>query len=133
MLVDPLRYAHKKAHRALILRRSMPELREMIDKSRELYPQAFPGAKFREVEKLWNFPSGAKIEFGFLDRDADVYRYQGQAYSWIGFDEITHLPTEFSWNYLASRLRTTDPTIKTYLRCTANPGGVGSHWVKKDM
>ena len=131
MIVDPLRYAHRKAHRALILRRSMPELREMIDKSRELYPQAFPGAKFREVEKLWNFPSGAKIEFGFLERDADVYRYQGQAYSWIGFDEITHLPTEFSWNYLASRLRTTDPEIKTYLRCTANPGGVGSSWVKK--
>jgi len=131
MIVDPLRYAHKKAHRALILRRSMPELREMIDKSRELYPQAFPGAKFREVEKLWNFPSGAKVEFGFLERDADVYRYQGQAYSWIGFDEITHLPTEFSWNYLASRLRTTDPEIQTYLRCTANPGGVGSHWVKK--
>ena len=131
MLVDPLRYAHKKAHRALILRRSMPELREMIDKSRELYPQAFPGAKFREVEKLWNFPSGAKIEFGFLERDADVYRYQGQAYSWIGFDEITHLPTEFSWNYLASRLRTTDPSIKTYLRCTANPGGAGASWVKK--
>ena len=131
MLVDPLRYAHKKAHRALILRRSMPELREMIDKSRELYPQAFPGAKFKEVEKLWNFPSGAKVEFGFLERDADVYRYQGQAYSWIGFDEITHLPTEFSWNYLASRLRTTDPEIQTYLRCTANPGGVGSHWVKQ--
>ncbi len=131
MLVDPLRYAHKKAHRALILRRSMPELRELIDKSRELYPQAFPGCKFREVEKLWNFPSGAKIEFGFLERDADVYRYQGQAYSWIGFDEITHLPTEFGWNYLASRLRTTDPEIKTYLRCTANPGGVGAHWVKK--
>jgi len=103
----------------------------MIDKSRELYPLAFKGAKFREVEKLWNFPSGAKVEFGFLERDADVYRYQGQAYSWIGFDEITHLPTEFSWNYLASRLRTTDPEIQTYLRCTANPGGVGSQWVKR--
>ena len=25
MLVDPLRYAHRAAHRALILRRSMPE------------------------------------------------------------------------------------------------------------
>jgi hypothetical protein len=32
---------------------------------------------------------------------------------------------------LASRLRTTDPEIKTYLRCTANPGGVGAHWVKR--
>jgi len=121
MLVDPLRFAHRAAHRALILRRSMPELREIIDKSRELYPKAFPGSKYKEVEKLWNFPSGAKVEFGFLERDADVYRYQGQAYSWIGFDEITHLPTEFSWNYLAS----------PYMRCTANPGGVGSHWVKK--
>lgn len=131
MLVDPLRYAHRPAHRALIIRRSMPELRELIDKSRELYPKAFPGCKYREVEKLWNFPSGAKIEFGFLERDADVYRYQGQAYSWIGFDEITHLPTEFSWNYLASRLRTTDPEIIPYMRCTANPGGVGAHWVKK--
>ena len=130
MLVDPLRYAHRAAHRALIIRRSMPELRELIDKSRELYPKAFPGCKYREVEKLWNFPSGAKIEFGFLERDADVYRYQGQAYSWIGFDEITHLPTEFSWNYLASRLRTTDSEITPYMRCTANPGGVGAHWVK---
>ena len=131
MLVDPLRFAHRSAHRALILRRSMPELRELIDKSRELYPKAFPGCKYREVEKLWNFPSGAKIEFGFLERDADVYRYQGQAYSWIGFDEITHLPTEFSWNYLASRLRTTDPEITPYMRCTANPGGSGALWVKK--
>jgi hypothetical protein len=131
MLVDPLRFAHRAAHRALILRRSMPELRELIDKSRELYPKAFPGCKYREVEKLWNFPSGAKVEFGFLERDADVYRYQGQAYSWIGFDEITHLPTEFSWNYLASRLRTTDPEITPYMRCTANPGGSGAHWVKK--
>ena len=131
MLIDPLRSCHFKEHRALILRKSMPELRELIDKSRELYPKAFPGCKFREVEKLWNFPSGAKIEFGFLERDADVYRYQGQAYSWIGFDEITHLPTEFGWNYLASRLRTTNPKIQTYLRCTANPGGVGAQWVKK--
>ena len=131
MLVDPLRYAHRSAHRALIIRRSMPELRELIDKSRELYPKAFPGCKYREVEKLWNFPSGAKVEFGFLERDADVYRYQGQAYSWIGFDEITHLPTEFAWNYLASRLRTTDSEITPYMRCTANPGGVGAHWVKK--
>jgi hypothetical protein len=131
MLVDPLRHAHRAAHRGLILRRSMPELRELIDKSRELYPKAFPGCKYKEVEKLWNFPSGAKIEFGFLERDADVYRYQGQAYSWIGFDEITHLPTEFSWNYLASRLRTTDPEITPYMRCTANPGGTGATWVKK--
>ena len=131
MLVDPLRFMHRPSHRALLLRRSMPELRELIDKSRELYVKAFPGAKFREVEKVWKFPSGATLEFGYLDRDADVYRYQGQAYSWIGIDELTQYPTEFPLQYLQSRLRTTDSEIKTYIRCTANPGGVGGHWVKK--
>ena len=55
MLVDPLRYMHIKEHRALLLRKSMPELRELIDKSRELYPKAFIGAKFREVERFGDF------------------------------------------------------------------------------
>ena len=131
MLVDPLRFMHIKEHRALLLRKSMPELRELIDKSRELYPKAFAGAKFREVEKIWRFPSGASLEFGYLDRDADVYRYQGQSYTWIGIDELTQYPTEFPLQYLQSRLRTTNPAIKCYIRCTANPGGVGGHWVKK--
>jgi len=131
MLVDPLRYMHVKEHRALLLRKSMPELRELIDKSRELYPKAFAGAKFREVEKIWRFPSGASLEFGYLDRDADVYRYQGQSYTWIGIDELTQYPTEFPLQYLQSRLRTTSKEIKCYIRCTANPGGVGGYWVKK--
>jgi hypothetical protein len=130
LIVDPLRYAHKAKHRALILRKSLPELGELIDNTRELYPKAFPGAKYQEAKKMWVFPSGAKIMFGYLERDSDVYQYQGRAYSWIGFDEITHLPTEFAWNYLASRLRTTDPEIKCYMRATTNPGGVGHAWVK---
>ena len=131
MLVDPLRFMHIKEHRALLLRKSMPELRELIDKSRELYPKAFQGAKFREVEKIWKFPSGASLEFGYLDRDADVYRYQGQSYTWIGIDELTQYPTEFPLQYLQSRLRTTNNAIQCYIRCTANPGGVGGNWVKK--
>ena len=109
----------------------MPELRELIDKSRELYPKAFKGAKFREVEKIWRFPSGASLEFGYLDRDADVYRYQGQSYTWIGIDELTQYPTEFPLQYLQSRLRTTNKNIQCYIRCTANPGGVGGSWVRK--
>jgi hypothetical protein len=130
LLIDPLRFIHRQAHRALILRKSMPELREIIDKTRELYPQAVPGCKYKEVEKRWVFPSGATVEFGYLERDADVYRYQGNAFSWIGFDELTHLATEFPWNYLSSRLRTTDKEITCYLRATTNPGGVGHQWVK---
>lgn len=131
MLIDLLRYAHNGDHRALLLRRTMPELMELIDKSRQLYPKAFPKAKFREVEKRWIFPSGATALFSFVDIDQDVTRYQGQAFSWIGIDEITHYPTPYVWNYLRSRLRTTSQDIVPYMRCTANPGGVGGIWVRK--
>lgn len=117
MLVDPLRNVVFKEHRALILRKTLKELRELIDTSRELYPQAYPGAKYSQQDKVWKFPNGAKIEFGYLENEGDVYQYQGQQFTWIGFDEITHLQTEFPWNYLQSRIRTTNPQLNVYMRC----------------
>ena len=131
LLADLIRYAHLADHRALLIRRTLDELTELIDKSKQLYPKAFPGAVFKESKSMWVFPSGATAWFSYLDRDKDVTRYQGQAFNWIGIDEITHYPTPFVWEYLRSRLRTTNPEIKPYMRCTANPGGVGGWWVKK--
>ena len=133
LLADPLRYCHNPNHRGLLLRRTLDELTELIDKSRQLYPKAFPGAKFRESKSTWVFPSGATIWFTYLDKDKDVTRFQGQAFNWIGIDEITQYPTPYVWDYLRSRLRTTDAELQQhlYMRCTANPGGVGGWWVKK--
>ena len=51
MLIDPLRYCHKEHHRCLLLRRTMPELRDLINHSQRLYSRAYPGAKWREQEK----------------------------------------------------------------------------------
>jgi len=133
LLADPLRYCHNPNMRGLLLRRTLDELTELIDKSRQLYTKAFPGAKFRESKSTWVFPSGATIWFTYLDRDKDVTRFQGQAFNWIGIDEITQYPTPYVWDYLRSRLRSTDPELQKSLnmRCTANPGGVGGWWVKK--
>ena len=133
LLADPLRYCHNSNHRGLLLRRTLDELTELIDKSKQLYPKAFPGATFRESKSTWVFPSGATMWFTYLDRDKDVTRFQGQAFNWIGIDEITQYPTSYVWDYLRSRLRSTDPELQKQLcmRCTANPGGVGGWWVKK--
>jgi hypothetical protein len=131
LLADLLRYCGNPNHRALIIRRTLDELTELVDKSKQLYPKAFPGAVFRESKAMWQFPSGATAWFSYLDKDKDVTRYQGQAFTWIGIDEITHYPTPYVWEYLRSRLRTTDPQIDAYMRCTGNPGGVGGWWVKK--
>jgi len=125
LLIDPLRYCDKREARAVIIRKTMPELRDLIFKSQMLYPRAYPGAKWKEQDKVWNFPSGARIEFGYAETRADALRYQGQAYSWIGVDELPQFPTPDIWNDLRGSLRSTDPTIPIYMRSTGNPGNIG--------
>ena len=131
MLVDPLRYCDKQHHRALLLRRTMPELRDLITHSQRLYGRAFPGAKWREQEKEWRFPSGAKIEFGYAENMTDALRYQGQSYTWIGIDELPQYPSPDIYNFLRSSLRSVDPSIPVYMRSTGNPGNIGSQWVRE--
>ena len=131
MLVDPLRYCHRATHRALLIRRTMPEWRDLINHSQRLYSRAFPGAKWREQEKEWRFPSGAKIEFGYAENMTDVLRYQGQSYPWIGIDELPQYPTPDIYNFLRSSLRSVDPEIPVFMRATGNPGNVGSQWVRE--
>lgn len=131
LLVDPLRYCHKASHRAVLIRRTMPELRDLINHSRQLYSKAFPGAKFFEQSKEWRFPSGARIEFGYLENNNDLMQFQGQAYTWIGIDEIGQFADYGIIKELLGSLRSVDPTIPTYFRCSANPGGLGSHWIKE--
>lgn len=133
LLADPMRHFGNKDFRGLLLRRTNDELRELKMKSMELYPRLFEGAKWKEKDSLWVFPSGATLWMTYLDRDEDVTRYQGQSFTWIGFDELTHWPTPFPWNYLRSRLRTTseESELPLKMRATSNPGGVGHSWVKK--
>lgn len=118
-------------YRAILFRRTNDELRELISKGKELYTKLWPGTRWRDKLSVFEFPSGATIWLTYLDRDEDVERYQGQSFAYIGFDELTHWPTAYPWNYMSSRLRTTNPNIKTYQRATTNPGGPGHAWVKK--
>ena len=132
MVADPVRYFNNPKFKGLLVRRSTEELRELIAISKELYPKAIPGIKFLERDKTWVTPQGATLWMSYLDRDDDVLRYQGQAFSWIGFDEITQWPSFYAWNYMRSRLRTSrDSGLPLYMRATSNPGGPGHQWVKK--
>ena len=132
MVADPVRYFNNPQSRGLLVRRSTEELRELISVSKQLYPKAIPGIKFLERDKTWVAPSGATLWMSYLDRDDDVMRYQGQAFNWIGLDEMTQWPSPFAWNYMRSRLRATKASgLPLYMRGTTNPGGPGHFWVKK--
>ena len=131
LLADPMRYFSNSAFSGLILRRTNDELRQLVSESQELYPKAYPGSKWQEKKSQWTFPSGARLWMTYLERPEDVMRYQGQAFCWIGWDELTQHPTSYSYLYMLSRLRTTDPALPLCVRATTNPGSSGHAWVKK--
>ena len=100
MLADPIRYMGHPQFSGLLLRHTTEELRELIFKSQELYPKIWKGIKWYERKMQWVAPSGARLWMSYLDRDEDVMRYQGLAFSWIGFDELTQWSSPLAWNYM---------------------------------
>ena len=130
LVCEALRQVHIPHYKALIVRKTFPQLAELIDKSLNYYPPAFPRARYNAGSHTWRFPSGAKIIFGSMQYTKDRIKYQGQAYDFIGFDELTHFTHE-EYTYLFSRNRPNGPGTRVYIRSTANPGGVGHGWVKE--
>ena len=52
MLAEALRQVHIPHYRALILRKTYPQLSELIDRSRDLYKMAYPGVRaFLEISQ----------------------------------------------------------------------------------
>lgn len=132
LIVDALGLQHAcvlwPKYRALLIRQTTPQLRELIDRTRAMYPGVVRGAEYSEQAKEWRFPSGAKVIFGYAERDSDAHQYQGQEYQWIGVDELGHFPSPYVWEYLSSRLRSTNPDIPVYMRATCNPG---PKWIRE--
>lgn len=131
LLADFLRQADNPNHQGLLLRRTNDELRELIRNSLTMYLAVYPKARWNQQRSEWTFPSGAKLWISYLEQDKDVLRYQGQSFTWVGFDELTQYSTPYAWDYLRTRLRSADPTIELTQRGTTNPGGPGHGWVKR--
>lgn len=129
LVVEALRQVHIPHYRALLLRKTYPQLKDLIDKTMRYYRPCYPAAVYNATTHTWSFPSGARIYFGSMNHPQDRYNYQGQAFDFIGIDELTHFTWE-EYSFLMSRNRPSGPGTRVYIRATANPGGIGHGWVK---
>lgn len=133
ILVDAVRYVGRgygRNYAALLLRREFTDLDKgggLIHRSQDLYRRL--GGEYNATGHRWTFPSGEQVYFGHVQHEHDVHRYQGDAYQFVGFDELTTF-TESQYLYLISRLRSAHG-IPLRLRAGTNPGGVGHDWVFK--
>lgn len=132
LLMAALQYAHVPGYSALILRRTYADLSlpgAIMDRARSWL--AGSDAEWHDRDKRFTFPSGATLQFGYCDTEADRYRYQGAEFSFIAIDELTQWP-EAWYRYLFSRLRRTSSVmVPLRMRAATNPGGIGHEWVRR--
>jgi predicted phage terminase large subunit-like protein len=118
LLLEGLRHADNAGFRAVIFRRTTPQITNeggIWDTSLPLY--ASVGAV--PTKLLHTFPSGARLKFSHLEYDKDCEGYQGAQIAFIGFDELTHF-TEHQFWYMLSRNRSMCG-VRPYIRATTNP------------
>lgn len=137
LLVAALQYVYVPGYAALILRRSFSDLSlpDAIMSRAKGWLIGRPGVTWSEKGKTFYFDTGpgnkpATLTFGFLQRPDDHLRYQGAAFQFIAFDELTQF-IEAHYRYLFSRLRKpAEMAVPLRMRAATNPGGPGHEWVK---
>jgi hypothetical protein len=128
LLVGALRHVHIPQYRAVLFRRTYPELQgSLIERSMAYYPVL--GGTYNEAKKTWTFPSGAKVVFSHMQHESDVTAHLSMEYQYIAFDEASTF-TEKQYKFLISRCRSSTG-IPTRVRWGSNPPDDSEHWLIK--
>lgn len=126
-----LQYVRTPGYNAMLIRRTFADLMlpdALIPMSHEWLSGT--DAKWNGQNHQWTFPSSATLTFGYCENAKDIFRYQGAALAYCGWDELTQFD-EFPYRYLFSRLRKRkDLPIPLRIRAGFNPGGIGHEWVR---
>lgn len=136
LLMAALQYVHVPGYSALILRRDFARLSlagAIMDRAKAWL--ANTPARWNEQRKTFLFPSGATLQFGYIDNPQDRFRYASSEYQFIGWDELTEFALTDDENnlylFMFSRLRKTlSLPVPLRVRSASNPGNIGHTWVK---
>ncbi len=120
LMMESTRHYENPGYKAILFRRTYPQVTGadgIWEKSMNIYPHL--GGRSNESNLTWTFSSGAKILFRHLQHEKNIRDYQGHAYAFIGFDELTQFSKK-QFFYLLTRNRTTCG-VKPYVLATCNP------------
>lgn len=103
---------------ALHLRRTLKQLVQSIQRAKKMFPQIDPNVKWNEAATTFTFASGFHYQFGHCKDPDDWLNYFSLEFTHIGFDELIQFEEE-QYHMIRSRLRTSDPVLRTMLKCRA--------------
>ena len=116
--------------RGVLFRETYPQLADVVAKSKKLFYQVFPGAKFNASDYTWHFPDGEDLLLRHMSKEDDYWNYHGHEYPWIGWEELTNWASPACYEAMKSCSRSSHPGMPRKYRSNCNPYGVGHNWVK---
>lgn len=128
LLLETLRDICNPHFNSVILRAEKGDFKGIIEKSSGLYSQ-FGTYNRAQNDMTWNFTNGGKQYLTYFSDPISDFkkRFQGQEYSYIGIDEITHITYE-KFQYLKTTNR--NPWgIRNRIYGTCNPDP--DSWVRR--
>ena len=113
--------------KVLIVRRTYPEL--VNNHINQLRDELNGIARYNKSEKVFTFPNGSTIKFGYCNADKDLDQYQGAEYDVIFLDEATQLQEMWIKKITACVRGVNSFPKRIYYTC--NPGGVSHGYIKR--
>lgn len=114
--------------RGILFRKSYAELEELVLRAHDIYLPL--GAHYQVAKSTFVFPSGATLKMRYLEHERDAAKYQGHQYTWAGWDELTNWASSSAYDKIKACVRSAHGVPNKRIRSSANPGGLGHHWVK---
>lgn len=109
--------------RSIIFRRVFPNMRSIIERSREIYyagGDSHAKDSYNESLHIWRLQSGRIIEFAAMQYEKDKKNFQGRPHDLYGWDEVTEF-TESQFRFVNGWNRSTRPGQRCRVVATGNP------------
>ncbi len=116
-----------KGIKILIVRRTFPEL--INNHINTLRDELYDVAVYNKTEKVFTFPNGSTIKFGYCNNDKDMDQYQGAEFDVIFLDEATQLQELWIKKITACLRGVNNFPKRIYYTC--NPGGSSHGYFKR--
>jgi hypothetical protein len=118
--------------RGILWRCEYQDLEDAIEKSLEIVPFVYPGARLvRSPNPVWRFPTGEKLLFRAGKKESDYWGFHGHEYPWLGWEELCNWADPGLYLRMFSCCRSSVPGMPYRVRATTNPLGPGHSWVKR--
>ena len=129
LLMAAAQFVHIPSYSGILFRKTHTDLMQpgaLLDRALSWWKR-HPDVHWDGTNKIFTFPSGARLAFAYLKNPLDHFRYASAEYQYTAWDELTQWETLQPYEFVGySRVRKpVDSPVPLRTLSASNPGGPG--------